>query len=567
MDRQEKIDELRGFFGPEPIESSGKTISQLTSQQDPDAALVENMQRYASAVNDSLDRPVIASAAAAEQLNDNSLMGRYSDNGGNTYITPRQFLGELNALKWRNDYFNSIQGEPNAAHLRVALIGMNIQRENVAEKADAVGGMLAGSFKSNDPELKAMHSSLIRMIHAHKPGEQYSFYDARTDSEQGQMEEEYGSGANYRIGDRGRMNHEAVRLTELYSATSGNYPPATTMAQVQRGIGGLVAPVYNTMTGNSNRLMGEPFNDMSKISETDGKYGYAADVYFRSASDDDSLGPVSVFDNAGRAKYGQYDAQNSPVGLGNAMMENTSFPYAALSQRLRAIDGTDAGGLAQRLAVGPEEYGMISDLRDRGQRITPTIPDGVDKNKFKTISNQQKDADTKLAGWRSAYAGPKLADLYNSTIGQVAGKTDRTYLSPFGDTVASVPGQSVADPANLFFNAVPVAGSLAYGAAKGALTGGVAGATKGALISGLKSALRTPFRLGEDTAEELKESAIIEAPMHNSVLGYITPESNNMLMGTKNPNDSDYDDEFNRRSINQMQKLQEAGRGYSKLLQ
>jgi len=570
MDR-EKIDELREFLvpdsGEQPEQSSGRTLTQLLAEQDPEAVIVDNTQRYGSAVRDSLERPVIATAAAAKVLNDQSLLSRYSADGSNAYMTPRQFIAEVDAATYRQKFLSAIDGEITDAHRMVLGIGEGLRRKMIGPKLDQVGGILAGTFKTDNPEVLQLHRAVVGMVNSHKPGGEYSFYDTRTDSEQEQMEGEYGSGANYRIGDRGRINHDALRVSELWSATSNNYPPATTMAQVQRGIGGLIAPIYNTVTGNSNRLMGEPFDDISKMRETNGKYGYAADVYYRSQGDDEALGPTSVFTQAGRAKFGEYDPQNSPIGLGNTMMENTSFPYASMSQRLRAIDGTDAGGLAQRLAVGPEEYGMISDLRNRGQRITPTIPDGVDKNKFKKFSDQQKEADTSLSGWRSAYAGPKLADLYNSTIGKVAGKTDRTYLSPFGDTVASVPGQAVADPANLFFNAIPVAGSVAYGAAKGALTGGTAGAAKGALISGLKSALRTPLRLGEDAAEEIKESAIIEAPMHQNIMDYFSPEQENLLMGKKNPNDADYDNEFNRKSINQMKKLQEAGKGYSGLLQ
>lgn len=569
MDR-EKIEELREFLIPESEDqseqSSGRTLTELLAQQDPEAVIVDNMQRYGAAVRDSLERPLIATAAAAEMLNDKSILDRYAADGGNTYMTPRQFIAEVDAATYRQEFLSAIEGEVTDVHRMVLGIGEGMRRTMIGPKLDKVGGILAGTYETNNPEIMTLHKAVIGAVNQHKPGGKYAFYDTRTDTEQAQMENDYGYDANYRVGDRSRINHDALRISELWSATSNNYPPATTMAQVQRGIGGLIAPVYNTITGNSNRLMGEPFDDIAKMRETDGKYGYAADVYYRSQGDDESLGPTSVFTPAGRAKFGEYDPQNSPIGLGNTMMENTSFPYAAMAQRLRAIDPTDAAGLAQTLTQSPENTSLISELRNRSQRITPVVPDNVDPKEFREVAGEQQGADTKLSGFRSAYAGPKFADLYNATIGKVTGnKMDRTYLSPFGDTIASVPGQAIADPANLVANMIPIAGAAGYGAVKGALTGGYKGAVTGALLSGGKRALTAPLRLAGDAAEELKESAIIEAPMHESIMDYFTPEKTNLLMGKKDPNDADYDTELDRNTTTQMMRLQKSAKDYGKL--
>jgi hypothetical protein len=219
---------------------------------------------------------------------------------------------------------------------------------------------------------------------------------------------------------------------------------------------------------------------------------------------------------------------------------NTSFPlaqaYTALApiRELPMLMGTAAGGDDPlELQAG------LNAMRQGGNRITPVIPEGMKAGQFEDQTKALQQADTGMDGWNSAYFGPKSADAWNATMGSVLPKAQRQYLSPFANTVLSVPGESLSDPLNLAFNATtgPIAGA-AYGAAKG----GVFGAGKH-LIRGL---VKMGTRSLDDAVEETAEDAALIGPTTTGVKDFFAPERDNLMMGDKDPNDPDYDQQFQR---------------------
>jgi hypothetical protein len=166
-----------------------------------------------------------------------------------------------------------------------------------------------------------------------------------------------------------------------------------------------------------------------------------------------------------------------------------------------------------------------------------------------------------LSGWTSAYAGPKFADAYNATLGKITGPMDRTYLSPFAQTMAEIPAEIVGDPINAAFNvALPVASGI-----KGVITGGLAGGARQAAMQGGGSLIRklasAPKRSLDDIIEENVEGIGFGSAIEG-ITSYFSPEKKNLLMGEADPNDPGYDKKLEEASVQARTEQMDAAREY-----
>jgi hypothetical protein len=126
-------------------------------------------------------------------------------------------------------------------------------------------------------------------------------------------------------------------------------------------------------------------------------------------------------------------------------------------------------------------------------------------------------------------------------MGSVLPKAQRQYLSPFANTVLSVPGESLSDPLNLAFNVTtgPLAGAT-YGAFKGGMSGAGNHLIRGLVKMGTRSI--------DDAVEETVEDAALIGPTTTGPTDFFASERDNLMMGDKDPNDPDYDQQFQRKT-------------------
>jgi hypothetical protein len=420
--------------------------------------------------------------------------------------------------------------------------------EHPTKNDDAIMAVLSGSDRNEDTREYESARRLRAIVAQHTPGGKYANFGARTQDEQDSLVSQFGDNADYMLSPGQRQNHEALRVTELLSAADTNYEPASGFSQAARYIGGALGPAIDAVRSVTTepgvydpRRTGEAWDEASLISQPDGKYSYAAERWQRGQGDQGSMTDMNVYTPEGRAKYGAYDP-TTIAEVANASQVNTAFPlasaytYTAPVRELPMLLGTAlAGEDPFNLASG------LNDMRQGGNRITPVIPRGMDAAEFERQTRSLKDADTRMEGWNSAYFGPKFADAYNATLGAVLPKASRTYLSPGGNTLFGVPGESLSDPLNLAFN---VAGGPVYGAARGALTG-TAGAAGNHMIRGL---VRMASRSADDAVEETIEDSAFVGPATTGIKDFFAPEQNNLMMGNKDPNDADYDQQLERRT-------------------
>lgn len=532
-------------FLPEEVtpRRSGMTLSEYLGGLSDQEKMLSPKGMYAAAVDQSLDLPVISVSAVADKLGLGSQAEQYefAQAYPNGYMSPRQYVAERAAATERN-FLRRYQSQnpdapipPGVARLASGLA------QSQASRMEDVAGVLAGTLKTNDPATKRMAGELRATVAAHAPGGQFANFGQRTVSEGDQMRQEYGPQAEFMLTKDGAQNHQALRTTELWSAQDENYLPAGTMAQVQRGLAPLFAYPYNAVTGNSNENAGEPWDEMRMIAEPDGKLQYAATMFARGANDPTQQGPVPVYDPEGRARYSQYDLSGSPAALATATATNQSFPFASWKQNVGYPIMEIGNSIGNRLAGGDTNYDTnIRELRNYVNRITPEVPDGVDPAKLQAAGQKVNDATTALTGYTSAYAGPKFADAYNQTFGQFTDPMKRTYLSPAAQTVIETPGEMLGDLGNAVANTVFPVGAGVFGAARGGATAGALGMAR--------SAAKAPLRFVDDFGEEQYEGAGMNAAI-GSIADYISPEKNNLLMGSADPNAPGFDQAVERESI------------------
>lgn len=545
----------RAFLDQEQRE--GQPLYEYLSQQE-QGVVPSDRSAYASAVEDSLNRPVISVQYAREQVGDTLVP---SDAFPSGFLSVRDYIN-LEGQKAYSEFLKSFRA--SRGKLSPEVIQMAEQaRDRVFVAADDAEGMLAGTLKTTSPYANLMQSTIQRAVAAHSPGGEYAQFGGRTEEDQRKMEAEYGPQAKFMLTSDGRQNYEAQRLLDLWSATDENYGPASTMSQAQRAIGGFTAPIYNRLTRNSTRLAGEEWDEMGRMSKPDGKYGYAAEMYYRSASDNPEV--ASVYTPEGRPKY-ESASMTSPKGLGNAMMMNTDYPLANWYQSVGKYVSELPSTIGNALGGGDTNITRnLRELRNRFNRTTPVAPPGVELSDFRKIGEQLQSADERLSGYNSAQLGPKFADAYNSTpLASISGPMERTYLSPAMQTLLEVPAESVSDPINLAFNlAIPAGGAMMAGVRGGVAGGMMAGARQGGgnLIRGLAKSFK---RVGGDIVDEQAE-ALPFGTLTQGFMDYFSPEKNNALLPGSQPTDPDYDQKLQRAAEDANMDKQGAAKRYGEL--
>lgn len=544
--------------GGNPYNKQGAGLSQYLSALDDEGAK-QPRGMYAQAVNQSLDRPVISAQAAAQVLGHMP----QADEGG--YITPRQFLQEkANAvgIRFLKDFEKNGRPAPDSVKAMAANFA-----EKAAMQSDDIAGYLAGTLTTTSPDVLKAANQLRTLVASHSPNGPMAAQAHRTGSEDAALRQQYGNNAEFMLTDNGRRNHDAQRVSDLWSAQDENYMPASGMAQVQRAVAPIFAYPYNAVTGNSNRLAGEPWDEFAMINRPDGKLEYATHHYNRASADEGKQGPVNVYTPEGRSKYGAYDLSGNPMGLVNATSEKQSFPMAFYRQNV-GYPIMEAGTHIGNYQAGGDSNHLdnIRDLRQAYNRITPVMPDHMQPDEFHRLGTAVNASTTALTGMPSAVLGPKYADTYNATVGKVAGPMERTYLSPAAQSFVETPLEMGADPSNMIVNfAAPVVSG-----AKSAVMGAATGGARKAITSGggnmIRSFAKAPARFMDDVVDE----TLVEGPAINaatSSLGdYFKPENDNLLMGKADPNAPGFDQKVEEASTDARQRQMEAAQEYGRLM-
>ena len=579
-----RVQQLKDALGLKEQEvDEGTGIAEAMSAQD----MTENKRKYLAAVQHSLDTPAISTEAASVWLRNDGLGEKYG-----THLSARQYMQERFARESEGLLQQATQRYQQAvAKGTVSADGLNDYLAGVRERINAgiesqidrAAGSLAGTLKGRSPA-SMIGAEVKQLVAMHTPGQQFAPFAARTDTEESQVQQERGD-ARFRLTDEGSQNYKAQRLADLWSASSEGYAPGSTSSQFMRAVGGVVAPAYNRLSAmmreglvdgfmdqSVNRNQGDYYDEMRLISEPDGKFAYASEMYWRGAGDNENQSK-DIYTPEGRAKFVNADPTN-PVGLVNATTENESYPlsqaYQFLGQFARPQEAAVAFGDALGINSGTGEQPSFEaerDLRNRYARTTPVVPDGVDPETLRRLGGNYVDADNALQDWRSATYGPAWADAYNATpFANVFGKAERTYLSPAGDMIAGVPEELVRDPINAAVNI----GSLATGG----VSGMVGGAFKGAAESGIRSLAggglkgfgrgltkrlsQFPGRFLDDAVEEGVEGTAVIGPIMSGVSDFFTPMSQNELMPGVDANDPDYWKKYNENATDAMYRRKKA---------
>lgn len=557
----------------------GMSLSQYLGTLSDQEKMLTPKGMYAAAVADSMNRPVISVKAVAYRLGLQSQADEYelARKYPNGYMSPQQYIEEKAAGFARSfvDAYREKRGEVPPQIEAFALA----EAQRQAARGDDVAGVLAGTLKTNNKGINFLAKELRGMVAMHSPGGEFASFGHRTASEDAQARKEYGRDAEFRLTPEGKQNHEALRVSELWSAQDENYAPATPFAQLQRGLAPILAYPYNAITGaatyaaqnpvstflnpasafsgNSNRNVGEPWDEMAMISRPDGKLEYAAHMYGRSATSDNN-----VYDPEGRARYARYDMSGSPVGLVTATNENQSFPFAWWKQNVGFPFAEVANYIGNREAGGDSNYGRnIAELRRAVNRITPVVPDGVDPNAVRRAGDKLTHATHAQTGYASAVLGPKVADAANA----VGIPAHRMYLSPAAQTFVETPTEMFGDLGNALMSvALPVTGGL-IGAAKGGMAGGLKAAAKMGGVAASRSAAATAGRFIDDVTEEQIEGGALNTAVQGFG-DYFAPEKTNMLMGNRDPNSKGFDEAVHAESAKQRGAQMEAAQEYGKAI-
>lgn len=525
-------------------------------------------QQYSSAVSQAFRRPVISLRALAETVSgsedpetvaefENGLRTVYPDG----YVSPQQFSREI---ELRNRAVEMQEKGAGEAFISNWVSGAR-QIKTPTEMERKIEGVLSGADTQPGTPQHAAAMYLRQIVNEHTPGKQYAPFGAQSQQEYDALRKVHGDNADYMMNAVQRQNHEAQRVHELFSATEDGYSPASTSAQIYRYLGGTFGPLVDMVRNVTSepgvydpRRTGEAFDDAALISRPDGKYAYAAYRWADGEKNRGTANDASVYTPEGRSKFNKYDPTD-PAGQANATEINTSFPYTRGKNNLKFV-GEFPVNFGNALAGGENMVGALRDLRDKGNRITPIVPEGMDPKEFERVTRSLQDSDQKMDGWVSAYYGPKVADAWNSVVPKALGdnyKASRMYMSPSADMMANLLGESFGDPVNAVFN-------VATGPVGGALMGLARGGVKGAATGAAKGAVRGVARGWDDAIEEGAEQGIVTGPILSGITDWFKPMKDNLLMGEKDPNDADYDQKLQENTQDALSKRYEAARSYNR---
>ena len=431
--------------------------------------------------------------------------------------------------------------------------------ERASMAADNVGGVLAGTLRTNNQYTKDLAAQVRSEVTRHAPGGDKALLGHRTQSEENTAQQEYGSGSKHMLTADGQRNHQALAISELLNAQDTNYAPDTGLSHTARLIGSVVAPAYSMFTSPGGggahgwhlpRTTGEVLDEDALFRKPDGRLEYAANLYTRSRDQSSA----SVYTPEGRPKYGPYNMQGID-GVVAATQENQTYPMAFGYQNTTVPVSEVASNIA-----APGYMNNVQALRAATKRTTPVIPDGVDPKKVQQLSQQLSGATDKLHDWPSAYYGPKKADLVNSVLG--GKEMPRSYFSPAEQVLFDLPAE-LFDPANLVGSAIapPLA---AVRGGMGAASLGIRSMLKAGAVAGARSVPRAAVTVGDDLFQEGATSAGLLATAGDLGNAFI-PKKTNSLMDDINPNTPGFDQKLERNAIDQRMRQQDAAEQYAKM--
>ena len=434
--------------------------------------------------------------------------------------------------------------------------------ERASMAADNVGGVLAGTLRTNNQYTKDLAAQVRSEVQRHAPGGDKALLGHRTQSEENTAQQEYGSESKHMLTADGQRNHQALAISELLNAQDTNYAPDTGLSHTARLIGSVVAPAYNMFTSPGGggehgfhlpRTTGEILDEDALFRKPDGRLEYAANLYARSRDQSSA----SVYTPEGRPKYEKYNMQGI-TGVAEATQENTAYPLAGWYQG--SLGAASLGELASNMAA-PGYRNNVAALRAATKRTTPVIPDGVAPEKVQQLSRQLGGATDKLQGWTSAYAGPKFADAANAVLG--GKEVPRTYLSKAAEIATELPAEILGDPLNLIGTAMyPPLAAMRGG--MGAATSGIRSMLGAGAVAGARSIPKAAVTVRDDLFQEAGTSAGLLSTAGNLGQAFL-PQKTNSLMGDINPNTPGFDQQLERNSIEQRMLQQDAAEQYAKM--
>lgn len=534
---REDYELLQEHSGPRPQKKwrEGLTLSEHLEQLPTENAHILDalspQDRYAQAVNNSLDRPVISieSASAMLGIGAEELSSRHASG----FLSPRQYMEE----------------------------------RGIGSLADDVGGFLAGTLRTNNPEISGIADEVRSVVQSNAPEGEFAKLGGRPQKEQESLEAKHGSDARFFLTPEGERSHDALRVAELWRATDENYLPASGMAQAMRAIGGVTAPIYNLVTGRGNKNIGQPWDEMATVASPGGKFRYAVDMYDRASPDKNRFpsGHASVFAPDGRPRYTKFDGVE---GFGQFTSRNQDFPMAAAKQYLTQRVGDWGNTIGNAMVGADANYWQNADeIRQSHNRTVPRVPEGMTANDVKEIGGGLRQADDEKTGWFSAYVGPLLSDAYNSTAGRLTNSpAPRTYLSGAANTAISLPIEMLTDVDNLAINfgLGPIAGG-AFRAAKTAAAAPLKSAATSGAKHMIRSLVKAPSKTLDDIGGEMAEDVPQQAALDGNVSSYFEPERHNMLTGGIDPDREDYWKEFQKADIGSRERAFDATTRWGKL--
>ena len=511
---------VRDFLPERPrTRREGLTLSEHLEQLPTENAHILDglspVDRYAQAVNDSLDQPVISIDSMVGTVGSDAAALSEKYPGG--FLTPRQYMEER---------------------------GLGLD-------SDDVGGVLAGTLRTNDENIRGMAEEVRAIVQANSPEGQFAKLGGRPDQEQQALEAQYGSDARFFLTPEGEQNHKALRVAELWRATGEDYIPASGMSQALRAVGGVTGPLWNIATGRPNEHIGQPWDEAATVASPDGKYRYAVDMYGRANLDANRFpsGHASVFTPSGLPRYTKYDGVE---GFNQFASRNQDFAPAYVKQYATQTVADIGNRLGNWLAGGDPNYANnASEIRTAYNRTVPRVPDGMAPADVQAIGSDLRQADDERSGYNSALLGPAVADAYNATIGNAFNSPmQRTYLSPAANTLVGLPEEMVTDFGNIATNfaAGPILGGL-YSAATSLPRQAAMQAAKAGGQHMIRSLIAAPTRFADDTIGEAAEDVPTHKALGGSVSSYLQPERDNMLMGDENPNASGYWQKFEDKDV------------------
>ena len=402
---------------------------------------------------------------------------------------------------------------------------------------------------------------------------EYSQYAGRSPEEVEQAQKQFGASADFTLTSAGLENHKHLAAAELLSAGTDNFIPSYTSSTVLRGVGKFLSPMQRGIQyatgkagltsmpkpikakdGSSSLL--EPFHEEQMLSEPDGKFLYANNLYERSKQANGS-----IYTDNGLPKYNTYSGYNI-VGFGNTKDANASYPLGFIRNSL--ID--PVGNYFTHRATGDAAKSSMAatDIGTNYNRVTPHTPPGLTPEQFREFGERLGTLRGQADDFMSAHLGPAIPNVKFEYRGSPPVpvpviQKERTFLSPFADNTVDFFRDLATD--GLTYAALPVgaAGGAAFGAAS---------KTGQTLIPRLLKGAGTGMAVVADPADEFVEDTATSLGISAAAgLDAFTGLKENSLAQELDPNDPEYYSKLGGKRKGYVSGYKQLGDDYFKAMQ